>query len=390
MKPVIVVSAFNRPDSLNRVLTSLNKADYETIGGSIKLIISIDYSGVDDVRKVADSFIWKHGEKELIIHQSNLGLKEHIISCGDLTNQYEAIILLEDDLFVSPYFYTYAFKALKFYSNDTRIAGISLYKHMYNETARLPFTPLTDETDVFFMQLASSWGQVWSSAQWKEFKRWYDSNSRIESDDNLPWDVKLWSENSWKKYFIKYLIVKNKFFVYPQTSLSTNFGDSGTHHLNGINNLLQVPLSFLKKNYKFVEFNQSKCIYDAFCELSSNLIKKSSVKFKDYDIEVDLYRTKEPSFFANRYRLTTVTTKEFQKLSSNKVMAFGLHLKPIEINVLMDLTGEDIVLLKPNTQINYKRRAHRLLLLEYFYKSLDKDFIKAIVTKIWKYINFKK
>lgn len=389
MNPVIVVSAYNRPNSLKRLLSSLDQANYESKDGKVKLIISIDFSGSDEVKNIANEFKWEHGQKELIIHQSNLGLKKHILSCGDLTNKYGSIILLEDDLFVSPYFYTYASEALLFYSGDPKIAGISLYKHMYNETAKLPFTPLKEDGDVFFMQLASSWGQAWTSDQWNEFKKWYNSNPRIDSDNNLPWDVKLWPESSWKKYYIKYLIVKDKFFVYPQTALSTNFGDAGTHQPKDINNLLQVPVSFLKRKFRFVKFSDSNCIYDVFCELLPNVFKKFSPKLKEYDFEVDLYRTKEIAFFANRYRLTTVSSEEYKKLSNNRVMAFGLHLKPMEVNVLMDVTGENIVLLKPNSQVNFKRRAHRLLLLEYFYKYLDKDFIKALIFKIWKYINFK-
>lgn len=388
MKPVIVVSAFNRPKSLIRILSSLDMANYGSYESNVKLIISIDFSGNDEVKKVAENFIWRHGEKELIVHQSNLGLKEHILSCGDLTSKYGSIILLEDDLFVSPHFYTYASDALDFYSNDSRVAGISLYKHMFNETARLPFTPLTDDSDVFFMQLASSWGQVWTSDQWNRFKKWYNTNPSINSDDKLPWDVKLWSESSWKKYFIKYLIVKDKYFVYPQVSLSTNFGDSGTHHKNGVNSLLQVPITFLKEEFSFIELEKSNSIYDSFCEPLPHIIKKHFPKLKEFNFEIDFYRTKDFSILEKDLVLTTVSLNEYKKISSNILLSFALQLKPIELNILMNLKGKNIVLVPKNPQINAKSRAHRLLLIEYFYKSLDRDLLKAMAYKVWSRFKF--
>ena len=54
------------------------------------------------------------GIKKIIKHSKNLGLRAHVITCGDLVNIYDNIIVLEDDLFVSPYFYKYANDALNF------------------------------------------------------------------------------------------------------------------------------------------------------------------------------------------------------------------------------------------------------------------------------------
>ena len=99
----IVVVAYNRPDSLNRLLDSLTKVNYE--GHNVPLIISIDYSGKDDVYLAAEAFEWKFGEKKIIRHPENLGLKKHVLSCGDLVKDYDAVIILEDDLLVSPGMY---------------------------------------------------------------------------------------------------------------------------------------------------------------------------------------------------------------------------------------------------------------------------------------------
>lgn len=64
----IVVVAYNRTDSVSRLLGSLAKAHYSI---PAPLIISIDKSNTDDVAKLADSFEWEHGPKRVIKHQQN-------------------------------------------------------------------------------------------------------------------------------------------------------------------------------------------------------------------------------------------------------------------------------------------------------------------------------
>ena len=117
--PPIVVVGFNRPVSLKRILASLNQAYYPE-HTTIKLIISIDKSDTNkEVLAIAENFEWKFGEKTVNYQKENLGLRKHIIQCGNYSLKYESVIILEDDLFVSPNFYLYAQKALGF-SNDKK------------------------------------------------------------------------------------------------------------------------------------------------------------------------------------------------------------------------------------------------------------------------------
>ena len=95
----IVIPCYNRVDSLNRLLVSLEGANY--IGEEVDLIFSIDYSGINNIRYLAESFQWEFGSKKIILHPSNIGLKQNILSCGDLVDEYDAVIVLEDDLYVA-------------------------------------------------------------------------------------------------------------------------------------------------------------------------------------------------------------------------------------------------------------------------------------------------
>src|SRR5690554_5034928 len=146
MTPVLIVVAYNREHALQRLLDSLQAADYQG-RQNINLIISIDYSGDNNVQRCAEQFNWKHGDKRLIVYRERQGLRQHILNCGDLTTVYKSAIILEDDLFVSPHFYEYSVQAAKFYNSDARIAGISLYTMRRNETASRPFESVADGSD---------------------------------------------------------------------------------------------------------------------------------------------------------------------------------------------------------------------------------------------------
>ena len=75
------------------------------------IVISIDASDTEDVIQLVDAFRWEHGDKRVIQREVNLGLRRHAIACGNLTEEYGTVIVLEDDLYVSRNFYKYALHA---------------------------------------------------------------------------------------------------------------------------------------------------------------------------------------------------------------------------------------------------------------------------------------
>ena len=152
MKPTIIVIAYNRPDSLHRLLNSLRQAEYPP---NVPLIISIDARGENGrvVHNIAQQFEWTAGEKRVIVRKRPLGLTGHVFACGDLSQEVGPIILLEDDLIVSPMFYHYAVQTLNEFSDDDRIAGVSLNTLWFNGITHTPFVPTLDDADIFFMQV---------------------------------------------------------------------------------------------------------------------------------------------------------------------------------------------------------------------------------------------
>ena len=88
MRIPIVVVAYNRLSCLDRLLNSLNRAEYEK--DDVELIISIDRGDNAQVLELAQRFHWLHGTKRVIYQSENLGLKKHILRCGDISGQYDA------------------------------------------------------------------------------------------------------------------------------------------------------------------------------------------------------------------------------------------------------------------------------------------------------------
>src|SRR5450759_1835095 len=118
----IVVVGYNRLHSIARLLNSLLTANYPN--NDIPLVISIDCSNDKELYDYIINFEWLFGDKYVFIQEKLLGLKDHIFKCGDLTRYFKAIILFEDDIYVSPEFYNYAHAAIEKYKDDKRISGI--------------------------------------------------------------------------------------------------------------------------------------------------------------------------------------------------------------------------------------------------------------------------
>jgi hypothetical protein len=340
--PAIVIVTFNRPKSLERLLMNIAQAHYED--APVDLVISIDFQDSDShsaVVKLAREFEWNKGSKQIIEHKANLGLRAHVLSCGDLTSKYGSIIMLEDDLYVSPFFYRFACQSASFYGNDENIAGISLYNHKTNIHNSFPFDLIGEDGDTYFLQIASSWGQLWTNSQWLGFRNWYGENStqRI-AGDKTPLYIQSWPESSWLKYFVRYLIYTNKYFVYPKTSYSTNFSDSGTH-VKSSNSYFQVPITINSTNYfQFIELRNSINVYDSYFELEPQIVRGLNNNLKDIEFVMDLYGQKKLEYFPELYAISSKELKD----GATAVRRFGSAMKPMPLNVILDMNGTEITL----------------------------------------------
>lgn len=311
--PAIVAVGYNRPQALARLLYALRNAD---LPSGVPLVISLDWSGKEEIAALADAFEWPHGPKRVIKHPRNLGLRQHILACGDLTRDYGAIALFEDDLLVSRHFYPYLLQSIAMYGHDDRIGGISLYNYKLNEFTNMDFEPIHDGSDVYFMQVAASWGQAWTAGQWAAFRKWYEvgQHESFSLSDRIPRQLAGWRDNSWKRFYIKYLAKTGRYFVYPRASLSTNMAIPGTNTKRAVS-IYQTPLEHGERSWRMVPLDLSLARYDVFYEPESAVLRRLQPLLDqgflgDHDFDVDLYATKPTEVLAHPYLLSSRRSRQ--------------------------------------------------------------------------------
>ena len=343
--PAIVVNAYNRPGSLERLLGSLIRAD---VPNGVRLLISIDGGGDPGVHRVADGFEWPFGIKTIQAHEQNLGLVEHFIYCGGLTRELGDIIYLEDDLVVSRQFFNYTVGSLAAYRDDDRIGGISLNRLAINGYTLHRFEPLPDGGDVFFARIPWYQGQVYTPAMWERFSNWWRSSRRpVTPEDGLH--PLFLPHPRWKNDFFPdtmlYLQDTDRFFVFPRASHTTQFGDPGTH-FDHRTQVYQVPLQHHPAPYRFTTLSESQAVYDSFLEI---LPDRLAPALPGYSFDVDLNGTKPRTALKKPFTLTIRPVR-------NAAAAFGLEMRPPELNVIDAVPGKAISL-APTEKLRFDRMA---------------------------------
>lgn len=336
MKPAIVIIAYDRPDSLRRLLRSIASGVYPD---NVPLLISIDFGGKqrENVLKVADSFVWKHGDKQIIDHRTHIGPKAHFHFAGSLTKEHGSVIRLEDDHFVSPMFYQYASKALDFYKDDPRIAGISLYNVWFNGITRVPFIPYLDDGDIYFMQAPWSHGQAYLASQWDSYDAYCRQDVHSASINNAlhPNWARL-DDEEWIPDAARYLVEMNRHYVFPRESFCTNYGDEG-YHFKHRSQFFQVPLQTQRHSFRFRSLDESPAVYDVFQEIMPDRIARLTHILEGYDFEMDLNGTKTASNIRHPYVVTSQPCR-------SPIRTWGLNLIPPESNIVEDIAGTDLKL----------------------------------------------
>lgn len=367
----LVVVGYNRPDSMRRILGSLASAQYAY--EEIPLVVSIDCSGDDRVWQAADEFVWKYGEKRIIRHEARMGLRRHIISCGDLTEQYGAVMILEDDLYVSPDYYNYAMQTLLKYGDDPHIAGISLNTKRELLESPYPFFPRQTGYDVYFQQFASSWGQVWNRRMWSDFKAWYEAHPTLPHNVNVPVQVLNYPDTSWAKFYQTYVVEQDKYYVFSYQSLTTNFGDAG-EHFNHSSSAFQSVLFYGRREYRMPEFEDG-VKYDIYGEPVGLGV---FLGVPEDELTCDLWGRKQEASY-RRY-LLTCCRKPYKA-----VRTYSMCMKPMELNVMENIPGGDIALYDTSERTGDAKpdKGARVRFFEYGYGVINgRDLMKWALERL--------
>ncbi|KAF9585477.1 hypothetical protein BGW38_002193 [Lunasporangiospora selenospora] len=251
----LIVITNNRPGSCARLLRSLSHAHY--LNDKVTLTINMDAEADRMTLQFVGNFQWDFGEKLMRHRVRRGGLMLAVVEAWYPHGRHEYAVLLEDDVEVSPLFYTWIkYNILRYrYSPDSqlyqRMFGVSMYSQKFVEThlaGRAPFNPEdifieTPEYELrtpFLLQLPCSWGAVYFPEHWREFHEYVtDRLLDIEWNKTSLQSVQIpnsrtnrWS-NSWKKLFIEMIYMRGYVMLYPNyfnfTSFSTNHLEWGTH-----------------------------------------------------------------------------------------------------------------------------------------------------------------
>ncbi|MBA3285876.1 MAG: sugar transferase [Nitrosopumilus sp.] len=204
---------------------------------------------IDEVRHYLDTI---EGFKRISISTSedNKGLANSIIDGVTLKLQeYEKIIVLEDDLITSKNFLLYMNQALSFYENNLKIYSISGYS--------IPIKiPINYTFHSYFLPRASSWGwgtwrNRWENIDWdvNDFKTFKFNKQDVSYFNNGGSDMFIMLKkqiegklDSWAIRWCYHQFKMNAYSVYPTISKVNNIGFSKMATNTNVYNRYKTPL----------------------------------------------------------------------------------------------------------------------------------------------------
>ena len=241
----IAVFAFKRLDTLQKTLSALEQCNGFP-GGPIYVFSDAPReSRTAEVGDVLQLRAWVQRwcslhNAQLIEAPVNLGLRESIIvGVTSLLNEYERVIVLEDDIIVSPRFLEYMHISLDRFKDSSNVYQVSGY--FGPNRRRLP--------DAGFLKVPACWG--W--ATWRRAWAHYCDDasillSEIERTDVRSFDIDgtygyldslrrnaNGSQNTWMVRWYASIFLRDGLTLYPSQSLTRNIGftSDGTNCTEG-------------------------------------------------------------------------------------------------------------------------------------------------------------
>ena len=380
--PIILIPVFKKIESLKRLLFTLEKADYKE---NFPLLLFSYHVGAS--QKVIDfilAYHWPHGEKIIRFIEEQLYLDEHIRRCGDLSAEYPSIIILEDDLVVSPFFYQYAIAVEKGLKHQDEISQISLVRGGFLPNL-LPHHLLSDAHSFFAVQKVSSSGYLFTKRTWQDFRHWL-KNADLEKPFALPAHIIGYGLDNWEFQYNAYLVDQKKYSAWPKMSLTSNQGTPGIHLKTEIDaGFYQSPLVSEMPLLRW-EIQDKNCLrYDAFFNLDAIFFMEilSVHKLEPAEVEIDLYGDKPLELSNKPYWLS-------RKKCRKAIATFSDDLKPLEINVLWQFPGTEISLCRKEDIVIHAKETVRQKARLYFSEVSDIGIIPFIKYKWLKYVERKR
>ena len=163
-KTPVAIFAYNRPDHTLRSLTALSKcrrfSECEFYLYSDGAKTDAASGEVETTRVVLQDWAAAH-DAQVIEQPQNLGLAKSVVTgVTDLCARYGRVIVVEDDLIVSPDFLHFMIESLDHYETDEQVMQVGGFTLS---------PPANLATDAFLLPVTTTWGWgTWQRA-WKQF-----------------------------------------------------------------------------------------------------------------------------------------------------------------------------------------------------------------------------
>lgn len=253
-----------------------------------------DWGLVNQVRQVIRQRLWCK-EVHIVEKETNLGCANSIIQgITEVCDRFGRVIVIEDDLILSPYFLHYMNSALDLYADEPRVMQIS--GHMFA-------VELKPETDAIFLPFTTSWGWATWQRVWKNFDPEMSGYETLRKDRKLrhqfdlngsyPYfsmiEAQLKGEiDAWCIRWYLSIFMKQGLTLYPVRSLVHNIGfdGSGTHcgkSLSVDNEMTQSKILSMPKSLE-LNYNEVNLVYKYLRSINKplNLLQRIKNKIQHF------------------------------------------------------------------------------------------------------------
>ncbi|MCS6820654.1 MAG: methyltransferase, TIGR04325 family [Microscillaceae bacterium] len=239
----IVLFIYNRADILDRTLNTLSRNVlakesilYIYADGAKENATEKDREKIQQARAVAKSKQWCK-EVHIIEREKNLGLSNSIIAgVTEVINKHGKVIVLEDDLELSPYFLKYMNDALNMYEKEPKVWSIGACNF---------FSTYSHTPETFFIPIPDCWGWATWADRWQYFEP--DSKKLLQQlkDRKLEEDFNLYGTydfigmlqaqaegkiSSWAIRWQAQAYLHNALTLYPKYSLTNHLASNEATH----------------------------------------------------------------------------------------------------------------------------------------------------------------
>jgi len=339
----IALFVYNRPKHTLQTVEALQQNQLALESDLIVFSDAPKESGATTaVHEVRDYIRGIAGFKSVTIveRNSNFGLAVSIIDgVTRLCDEYGRVIVLEDDLVVSPYFLEYMNTAIERYRNDERVMQIS--GHMFP-------VDIAAETDAVFLPMTTSWGWATWQRAWRHFDPLASGYDKLKRDAKLrrafnldgAYDYFCMMEqqlrgkiDSWAIRWYLSVFLRGGFVLFPVKSLveNTGFDGSGIHCGVGCQ-CDPIPDCFKVNHFPAVAINEEarQTIYNYLKKQYGRINRFRRMNSKEFIFKLIRYALRIP------LRVYWLAEGYFKEL--NCILARGSKLFPSSI--IDNLRGE--------------------------------------------------